>query len=424
MLVLAAQPRHRLHHLVAVPDLDDIGMDAGFDGVAHQLRGHGVRPMRDANRAPPSHDRVDSSCSWESPPRAARAAPARSSARRRRRGPIAPAVDDVLDEGVVRGDVVEGRMAPHEQRLRDQRLQAAMRLLGDAVFMRPPRRDAARAHAVVLEHGAKARSSDPGHYCVSARGSRPTNCRCAGRPVPRRAPTARLARPPPAPQTSRRTRSPPTSSGCNCSTNSKSRCGNGSPAIVTPRSVACVKSIAASRPGHGDLLEEHLGLDAVPRPPVAKPPLQRPRLARMKLLRVARPQHLQHPLRFEHALRVAPQERLDVGGPDRRKRIRVASANRAAVSSPTAPAPCPTREPSADSCPLSAAAASCVLPSIRFCLMSRTCASVTIDHRLGTAGRPTRSGRSSCRQAADLIVAAHAWSMCSRSAPRMRSPRG
>ena len=39
--------------------------------------------------------------------------------------------------------------------------------------------------------------------------------------------------------------------------------------------------------------------------------------------------------------------------------------------------------------------------------MSRTCASVTIDHRLTQpAGRP-RSGRSSCRHAADLIVAAH-----------------
>ena len=47
-------------------------------------------------------------------------------------------------------------MAPHEQRLRDQRLQSAMRLLGD-VFMRLARRDAARAHPVVLEHGAKAR---------------------------------------------------------------------------------------------------------------------------------------------------------------------------------------------------------------------------------------------------------------------------
>jgi IS1 family transposase len=39
--------------------------------------------------------------------------------------------------------------------------------------------------------------------------------------------------------------------------------------------------------------------------------------------------------------------------------------------------------------------------------MSRTCASVTIDHRLTQPARPTRSGRSNCRYAADLIVAAH-----------------
>ncbi|HUU35765.1 MAG TPA: hypothetical protein VMW48_16980 [Vicinamibacterales bacterium] len=58
-------------------------------------------------------------------------------------------------------------------------------------------------------------------------------------------------------------------------------------------------------PGDGDLLEEHLGLDAVPRPPVAKAPLQRPRLARMEPLGVACPQHLQHQLRFEDALDVA-----------------------------------------------------------------------------------------------------------------------
>jgi thiol-disulfide isomerase/thioredoxin len=38
--------------------------------------------------------------------------------------------------------------------------------------------------------------------------------------------------------------------------------------------------------------------------------------------------------------------------------------------------------------------------------MSRTCASVTIDHRLAQSGRLTPSGRSNCRYAADLIVAA------------------
>jgi hypothetical protein len=56
-----------------------------------------------------------------------------------------------------------------------------------------------------------------------------------------------------------------------------------------------------------DLLEEHLGLDAVPRPPVTKAPLEGPRLPRVKLLGVPRAQDLQHELRFEDALRVALQ---------------------------------------------------------------------------------------------------------------------
>jgi hypothetical protein len=38
--------------------------------------------------------------------------------------------------------------------------------------------------------------------------------------------------------------------------------------------------------------------------------------------------------------------------------------------------------------------------------MSRTCASVTIDHRLTQPAWPTPSGRSNCRYAADLIVVA------------------
>ena len=50
VLVFFAQARHRLHDLIAVAHLADIGMDASFDGVTHQLRRHGVRPMRDANR--------------------------------------------------------------------------------------------------------------------------------------------------------------------------------------------------------------------------------------------------------------------------------------------------------------------------------------------------------------------------------------
>ena len=59
--------------------------------------------------------------------------------------------------------------------------------------------------------------------------------------------------------------------------------------------------------------------------------------------------------------------------------------------------------------PADAAAAAWVLPSIRFCLKSRTCASLTMSLQalsVTQTSRLTRSGRSNCRQAADLIVAA------------------
>jgi hypothetical protein len=56
VLVLASQARHGLHQLPAVADLDDIGMHAGFDRMAHQPRRHGIGPVRDANRAPPADD--------------------------------------------------------------------------------------------------------------------------------------------------------------------------------------------------------------------------------------------------------------------------------------------------------------------------------------------------------------------------------
>jgi NhaA family Na+:H+ antiporter len=60
--------------------------------------------------------------------------------------------------------------------------------------------------------------------------------------------------------------------------------------------------------------------------------------------------------------------------------------------------------------PADAAAATWVLPSIRFCLKSRTCASLTMSLQalsVTQTSRLTRRGRSNCRQAADLIVAAH-----------------
>ena len=129
-------------------------------------------------------------------------------------------------------------------------------------------------------------------------------------------------------------------------------------------------------PRRGDLLKEHLRLDAVVGPPVPKAPLQRPRLPGVKLRGVPRAQHLQHSLRFEHALQVALEQRLDVRAPDG-----PVSHSRAVRKLML----------------LAAAAAAWVLPAIRFCLMSRTCASVTMATTLAQSGRLTPSGRSNCR---------------------------
>ena len=320
MLVLFAQPGHRLHDLIVVPHLDHIGMYPRFERVSHQLCGHGVSAMRHTNRAPPSyHGVVD---------RVARDRRRRQGAEDgplfrdpRGRGPIAPIGDHVLDEDLVRGAVRERRMAAHDQRLRDERLQTAMRLLGDAVFVGASRRDAARAHAVMIEDRAKARrerATAAGFQLVG--GGReivaPHHVRHPAQRPERalHASDERLER-------------------------LAERHHHPRPVAVAqyPLKEQMRKRLTGDRhaqvggvgeidrglaPRHGHLLEEHLRLDAVSRAPVAKTALERARLPRMKLLRVPRPQQLQHQLRFEHTLGIALQQRLDVGQPHRRKRIR------------------------------------------------------------------------------------------------------
>lgn len=54
-----------------------------------------------------------------------------------------PAIDGVTHEGLLRGQRGKVRVSAHHQRLRDHGLEPTMRLLGDAVLMRAPGRDAA-----------------------------------------------------------------------------------------------------------------------------------------------------------------------------------------------------------------------------------------------------------------------------------------
>ena len=159
--------------------------------------------------------------------------------------------------------------------------------------------------------------------------------------------------------------------------------------------------------GHRDLLEVHLRLRPMQRPPVPKAPLQCPHVSRLKSIGGFCEQRRQHELGFEHALRVALQQRLDLGRPDLRKRIRprapVARQLRRRRSRSTVPLP---RRPQTHACRRRGRRLGLAIhtslpqePNLRVC---------DHDHSLARSDHLTQSGRSNCRQAADLIVAAQA----------------
>jgi hypothetical protein len=195
-------------------------------------------------------------------------------------------------------------MAPYQQGLRNQRLQSSMCLLSDAVFMCLARRDAARAQAVMIEHGPKPRCQITPTAGFQLMGRRRQIVAAQDVRHPAECPQRALH------------------AGGEGFERLAERYGHPRPMAVAEhklkqqmrKGIAGDRHVEISRmrevdrrlaTGHGDLLEEHLRLDAVTRPPVAKAPLQRPRLTRMKLLGVPRPQHLQYQLRFEDALEVA-----------------------------------------------------------------------------------------------------------------------
>ena len=224
-----------------------------------------------------------------------------------------------------------------------------MRLLGDAIFMRAPRRNPARSDPVVLEHRAKARRQIApttgfqlvrrGRQIVAAQHRRDA----AERPQRALDPGhERLEGFP------KRHRHPRPVAVAEDELKEEVRQGLAGDRHAQVGRVREIDRRFATR--HGDLLEEHLGLDAVPRPPVAKPPLQRPRLPRLKLLRIALAQHLQHHLGLEDALEVAPQQRLHVRLPHRRKGIRTGPPIAGLFRRRRQRAQCPTPARSEDSC--------------------------------------------------------------------------
>jgi hypothetical protein len=208
-----------------------------------------------------------------------------------------------------------------KQRLRDQRFQTSMRLLGHTIFMRLARCNPARSQPVVLEHGAEARCQiAPTTGFQLVRRSREVVAAqhrggAAERPQRTLDPChERLEGFP------ERHCHPCPMAVAEDELKQQVRQGLAGDRHAQVGPVREIDRRFATR--YGDLLEEHLGLDTVARPPVAKPPLQRPRLARLKLLGIALAQHLQHHFGLEDALEVAPQQRLHVRLPHRRKRIR------------------------------------------------------------------------------------------------------
>ena len=196
-------------------------------------------------------------------------------------------------------------------------------------------------------------------------------------------------------------------------------CTNSTPAIVMPSSVACVKSIDAMRPGtcscgkytslSGPRSARH---SRTRRCKVRScPDSNTPGLLRQSSAKMV--------FASSSAILVRHQQRLDLRRPHLHERVRPRAPRRAAPSSPRAAARAATCAPSSRSSAAAAAAASIVLFSIRFFLSKRTCLSLTIGapaapttwselsapHRRTSRphGRPT--GRSSCRQAAEVVVA-------------------
>jgi hypothetical protein len=152
------------------------------------------------------------------------------------------------------------------------------------------------------------------------------------------------------------------------------------------------------------LLKVHFGFRSVQRAPVPESALERPHLAIPKLVRMLVPEELQDHLRFEHTFRVAPQQRLDLRGPDAGERVRprspIACVLRHRRERPALPLPCGPQAEARRRCRrllgVSLHAPVPQQPNLCVC-----------DHER-PIGRTAQRRPATWPQAADLIVAAQA----------------
>jgi hypothetical protein len=151
MLVLAAEPLHRLHQRPRVPDLDLLRTDPHLHRLADQPRRHRVGVVLDPDGAAPAH--LD-------PRPLDRLQPAgrqRPQARQLRRQPLLPAGvaprHQLPQELPVRGPAGEVATAPQQQRLLDRLLEAPVPLLAVAVLVAARRVRGLRLQPIMGQQG-------------------------------------------------------------------------------------------------------------------------------------------------------------------------------------------------------------------------------------------------------------------------------
>ena len=310
-------------------------------------------------------------------------------------------VADGADEAHVRVDRREVAAAAEDQGLGEGGLEDVVGLLGDAVLVRLARLDAGRRRAVVVEHGGEAAielaaaAGDlvrRGREVVAAPdgGTPPIAARASCRPRTSASNVSENA-------------SPTQRHLLKLSTNWNSRCANTWPAMVTPSSVASVKSNAPSRPASCRCSN----ITSFPGPCRARHSCMRrcsvrscPARTRRRAVCAARRGPSSPPARRRSS---AVEQRHDLGVPDRRERVgpRAPAARllRLARQRPLLPGVRAALAHSGRRCGRRHRLSLC-----HFLLSNLTCASVTIGApgAPGPPGAPGRSLARAVRTAADL----------------------
>jgi len=306
LLAPAPQPRHPLDELVRVVDFHHVRVLVDVHSMAHKTRRHRVGLAVDPDRAPLAH-----------PHRVARVG--RHPLRRQR--PQVGALEGqlrldlpvelghhLLDEGGVGLHAREVAAASQHQGLGQRALQPVVALLHRPVLVRLPGADARRAQPVVRQHGREALIERASSALPELVGGRREIVRAR-----------HLGHAPECPEPVLESLDqglvglavselhvPPAAEAQH---QLEEQVVEGFARDRHPERLRVREVELRLAPRHRLLLEVHLAVRPVERPPLAHPPLERPQLARHEAARVSLLQPLEQRRRLEHALGVAPQQR-------------------------------------------------------------------------------------------------------------------